>query len=441
MTSHALETRADAAHANPRPTAEVGRPAAASPRVRFALVVPALNEEEAIGPTLERALAAREEVVANTPVDEMIVVFVNDGSTDGTQAIADRYPDVVKIRFDRNQGYGAAIKAGFLATDAELVGFIDADGTCDPRFCTQLINHLYETGADIALGARLNPDSRMPFLRRLGNRLFARLIGLVSGHSLTDAASGMRVIRRDSLRKMVPLPDGLHFTPAMSCTAELDPRLRIEEVPMPYRERVGRSKLRVITDGLRFLAIILFAVSCYNPIASLASLGLLFCLIGAPLWLIALALGASVPVVTILAGAFLFVFLQSVFIGMLCHQLNFLLIGPRRVPGRLARLMDRLLWTRPMVLAGAVILACGIVLWAAACLVSSPWRAYLWIAAAMCVAVAGWTALGGVILRVIWATRERQRALWDDPFAPRAGIRGSDPSRDECHPTVPPRDG
>lgn len=404
--------------------AGLGESVAGKVPLRFALVIPALNEEAAIGSTLQRALAAREEVVAKTPVDEMVVVFVNDGSTDATQEIADRYPEVVKVRFEKNQGYGAAIKAGFLATDAELVGFMDADGTCDPHFCVQLINHLCETGADVVLGARLNPDSQMPLVRRLGNWIFARLVGAVSGKRLADVASGMRVIRRESLRKMVPLPDGLHFTPAMSCIAALDPRLCIREVPMPYRERVGRSKLSVARDGLRFLAIILFATACFNPIASLTCLGLLFAGLGGVLCWIAAACGAGAVALAVLAGSFVFVFVQAVFIGILCHQLNFLLFGPRTIPGRMDRLIDRLLWTRPMVKAAACVFLGGILCWAAACASATPRREFLWLVAALCTTGAGWLALGGVILRVIWAAREKQRAGWVDPFARVAGRAG-----------------
>jgi glycosyltransferase involved in cell wall biosynthesis len=95
--------------------------------MHFALVVPALNEEGAIEGTLRRCLAARERVCAETPVSEMTVVFVNDGSTDRTQEIVDRIESdhLVKLRFEKNRGYGAAIKAGWQATDAELLGFID----------------------------------------------------------------------------------------------------------------------------------------------------------------------------------------------------------------------------------------------------------------------------------------------------------------------------
>jgi hypothetical protein len=75
----------------------------------------------------------------------------------------------------------------------------------------------------------------------------------------------MRVIRRDALEHLYPLPDGLHFTPAMSARALLEDRLRLVEVPMPYAERVGRSKLSVLKDGLRFLTVILRAAVAYRP--------------------------------------------------------------------------------------------------------------------------------------------------------------------------------
>ena len=63
----------------------------------------------------------------------------------------------------------------------------------------------------------------------------------------------MRVIRRDALHQLYPLPDGMHFTPAMSARVLMDERLQIVERPMPYEERVGESKLHVLKDGVRFL--------------------------------------------------------------------------------------------------------------------------------------------------------------------------------------------
>jgi glycosyltransferase involved in cell wall biosynthesis len=384
---------------------------------RFALVIPALNEEEAIGSTLERALAARDEIVKKTPVNCVDVVFVNDGSTDGTQAIADRYSEVIKIRFEKNRGYGAAIKAGFQATEADLVGFMDADGTCDPRFCVPLINHLLETESDIVVGSRMSKESEMPFVRRLGNIIFARLIGTVSGKTLTDSASGMRVLRRASLRRLHPLPDGLHFTPAMTSLALLDPRLRITEVPMPYKERMGQSKLRVIKDGFRFLFTILFTAALFNPIKSLTLLGVLFSIFGLAVCSMARYLGASPFVLFALAGAFGAVFLQAVFVGFLCHQMLHMLIGPWGITGWGVSLLHKYFWTRQLVGTGLVMLSASILVGVGAFVLPSHWRTPLGLLAALLVVAAGWFALAGVILRVIWAAKARRIAEREDSSA------------------------
>ena len=124
-------------------------------------------------------------------------IIVNDGSTDRTQEIVDQpeFNEVVKVQFPQNRGYGAAIKAGWQATDADLVGFIDGDGTCDPDFAVKLVNRLTEAEADVVLAGRLNPESEMPLIRKIGNIIFARLLGLVSGKDLTDSASGFRIVR------------------------------------------------------------------------------------------------------------------------------------------------------------------------------------------------------------------------------------------------------
>ena len=86
---------------------------------------------------------------------------------------------------------------------------------------------------------------------------------------------GMRVVRRESLPKLMPLPDGLQFTPAMSARALLSGDLKITEIQMPYQERTGRSKLRVGKDGLRFLRVILEGAFLYRPARPLAMAGAL----------------------------------------------------------------------------------------------------------------------------------------------------------------------
>src|SRR5438309_2266788 len=83
------------------------------------------------------------------------------------------------------------------------------------------------------------------------------LLSLFSSARVRDTASGMRVLRRSSLRKLLPLPDGLHFTPAMSARGLMSRDLKIAEIDMPYHEREGKSKLRMMKDGTRFLKAIM----------------------------------------------------------------------------------------------------------------------------------------------------------------------------------------
>lgn len=244
--------------------------------MRLTIVIPAYNEEEAIAAIIERTLAARPGIIARSPVSAVDVVVVSDGSTDRTAEIARGYSEIKLIEFPRNRGYGAAIKRGFAETDSELVGFLDADGTCDPNFFGELCDALCEQQAAIALGSRLGPASRMPNTRRLGNRVYAAMLSVLSNRVVQDTASGMRVIRRDALGRLYPLPDGLNFTPAMSARALLDDSLPVVELPMAYEERVGESKLNVLRDGWRFFQTILEMTLYWRPARVLLS-GALLC--------------------------------------------------------------------------------------------------------------------------------------------------------------------
>ena len=246
--------------------------------MKLTIVIPALNEEDAIGSTIERTLEAREHIVANSPVDAVEIIVVSDGSTDRTAEIARGYKRVKLIEFERNRGYGAAIKEGFKQGSGELVSFLDADGTCDPCFFATLCTAIVDEDAAVAIGSRLGPESDMPPVRRLGNRIYALILSVLSNRVVTDTASGMRVIRRDALENLYPLPDGLHFTPAMSARVLCDEHLNIVERPMRYAERIGESKLHVLRDGVRFLRTIFEMTLMWHP-AKLFLLSAALCLV------------------------------------------------------------------------------------------------------------------------------------------------------------------
>lgn len=239
---------------------QTGRPTGET----LTIVIPALNEENAIGSTISRCLEARGEIMRAAALSDVEIIVVSDGSTDRTIEIAQGFDEVKVIVFEVNRGYGAAIKEGWQQGRGTLLAFLDADGTCNPRYFAEMCRIAVNEDADVVLGSRLGPNSKMPKVRRLGNRIYALLLGFLCGRAITDTASGMRVVRRRSLKYLYPLPDGLHFTPSMSARALLND-LRLVEIDMDYAERIGRSKLSVVRDGVRFLQAIFAGVLCYRP--------------------------------------------------------------------------------------------------------------------------------------------------------------------------------
>ena len=238
----------------------------------LSIVIPAYNEERGIAQIIERTLAIRPRL-QEVGVD-MELLVVDDGSRDRTAEIAACYPEVRLIRHTVNRGYGAALKTGFNHARGNLLGFLDADGTYPPEYFPELCQVALQEEADLVIGSRMSgAESEMPLVRRVGNILFAGLVSILGNHRVRDSASGMRVIRREVLSRLYPLPDGLNFTPVMS-TRAIHEQVRMREVAIPYKERVGRSKLNALRDGVRFLRTIIWTALNYNPVRVLGLAGL-----------------------------------------------------------------------------------------------------------------------------------------------------------------------
>lgn len=238
--------------------------------MKLSIVIPAYNEERAIGPTLERTVGTREGMLTLDGIEAVEIIVVNDGSTDGTSTIISKFPEIIQVVHSTNQGYRAALLTGFQVACGDVLGFFDADGTYPPEAFPSLLKTMAETEADMVVGFRMTgASSRMPVLRIVGNRLYALLLTWLTRQPITDTSSGMRVFRRAVLSTLLPLPAGLHFTPAMS-TRAFHEGLKVVEVPVPYEERVGWSKLHVVRDGLRFLFAILSITRLYDPLGKAA---------------------------------------------------------------------------------------------------------------------------------------------------------------------------
>ncbi len=250
---------------------------ATSPRVdgraltSFSVVIPAFNEQHAVRAVVERVLALRPHLAA-AGLSGPHVIVVDDGSRDDTAEQVRNLPGVELLCHDENRGYGAALKTGMHHAGGDLIAFLDADGTYPPEAFPALWQAALD-GADLVVGTRMaGAGNGMPVVRRVGNRLFAGLVTLLGSGRIGDSASGMRVVRRDALARLQPLPDGLHFTPIMSLRA-MHEGLNVVEVPIPYDERVGDSKLSVVRDGLRYVRSIVWTALSYNPVRVLGGIG------------------------------------------------------------------------------------------------------------------------------------------------------------------------
>jgi glycosyltransferase involved in cell wall biosynthesis len=239
----------------------------------LSVVIPAYNEEKGIAEIAKRVLSVKGSLQASG-VEDLELLVVDDGSADNTAGVAEEINGVRLIRHEKNKGYGAALKTGFSKANGDLIGFLDADGTYPPEYFPMLCEKALN-GSDLVIGTRLSgTDSKMPLTRRVGNFFFATLLTLLGRQKVSDSASGMRVFKRSILERIYPLPDGLNLTPVMS-TRAVHEGIKMAEVPIPYDERVGNSKLSVVRDGSLFLQSMVWTVLTYNPVRILGIIGLI----------------------------------------------------------------------------------------------------------------------------------------------------------------------
>ena len=223
----------------------------ASP-AQVSVVIPAFNEAEAIAEVV-RDLRAE--------ADWPEILVVDDGSTDATARNAEAAGARV-IRQPYNKGNGAAVKAGIRAALGEYLLIIDADGQHKPSDAVRLVTHL---GAyDLVVGARSAATQAGP-VRRLGNALLNWLAGYLAERRIPDLTSGFRGARLDYLREFLfLLPNGFS-TPTTTTLAFIKAGHNVRFEPVEARQRTGLSKIRLSSDGVKFLVIILRVITIYSP--------------------------------------------------------------------------------------------------------------------------------------------------------------------------------
>jgi len=228
----------------------------------ISIILPAKNESAAIGATVAG-------IRQYYPYAEVIVV--NDGSTDNTAEVSEAAGAKV-VHHPYSKGNGAAIKTGARAASGEIIVFMDADGQHDPADIPRLLE-LIEQGHDMVVGARQR-GSQASMGRGLANGLYNRLASWMTGHRVEDLTSGFRALRANKFREFLYLlPNGFSY-PTTSTMAFFRAGYSVAYVPIHAAQRIGKSHIRLLRDGARFLLIIFKIGTLFSPVKIFAPVAL-----------------------------------------------------------------------------------------------------------------------------------------------------------------------
>ncbi len=218
------------------------------------VVIPTLNEAEAIGKVID------ELVQVGVPKENIVVV--DGGSSDGTVEVA--RSKGVKVVFQEGKGKTDAVKTGLKHVTTEYALVIDGDYTYPAKHVPELLEKACREGLDEVIGYRFKGRENIPLINRFGNWVLIKGFNILFGTGLKDVLSGMYLVRKRVLA------DAFFETKGFSTEVELAAHVasttgKISEVPIEYRRRIGRSKLKIV-DGLKIGLDIVRLAWRYSPV-------------------------------------------------------------------------------------------------------------------------------------------------------------------------------
>ena len=221
---------------------------------KISIILPAKNEANSLDQLLP-------EIKSAYPKAEILVV--DDGSTDKTLEVCDTH-GVTAISLPYNMGNGAAVKAGARKAKGDILVYLDADGQHNPKDISRLLEK-FDQGYDLVVGAR-SSNTHASIWRRLANGLYNRMASYMTGHKIEDLTSGFRAVRAKKFREFLfLLPNGFSY-PTSSTMAFFRAGYGVAYVPIEARKRKGKSHIKPLQDGIRFLLVIFRVGTLYSPL-------------------------------------------------------------------------------------------------------------------------------------------------------------------------------
>jgi|SRR6266850_2130158 len=217
------------------------------------VVIPAFNEAASIA-------AMVRDLAATARWREILVV--DDGSTDGTGALASAAGARV-IRHPYNKGNGAAVKSGIREATGEFILIADGDGQHRPSDAPRLVSHL--DPYDLVVGAR-SGRTQAGLTRRLGNATLNAIATYLTQQRIPDLTSGFRAARRDHLVEFLHLLPNGFSTPTTTTLAFMKAGYSVRFEPVQAAQREGASKIRLGSDGFGFFMILLKVITIFSPL-------------------------------------------------------------------------------------------------------------------------------------------------------------------------------
>lgn len=235
--------------------------------MNVSIVIPAYNEETVIGQIVTHI---------HSLYPDFEIIVIDDGSTDNTAHKA-REAGAKVLQHPYNIGNGAAVKTGIRQASGDVIVLMDGDGQHDPADIARLLDE--SEHYDMVVGAR-SSINQASLGRRIANWFYNKLASYVAKYPIKDLTSGFRVLHKDTVIKFLYLFPNTFSYPTTSTLTYLRSGHTIKYIPIRQHKRIGKSKIKLLEDGARFILIILRIATLFSPMRIFLPVSTFFLLTG-----------------------------------------------------------------------------------------------------------------------------------------------------------------